>query len=285
MLLVGCGSTTKSQPTKNEATAGTANGGGHANGGAEDAGSPSGGFEMGGSGTSGSASAGAGGKLPDFPGGAPSGPLTCTTAYEGPTGGPRGDGPIEELNSCTTIPEPIVLARYKNFEARVPRGLYYEPVESITFWQEPCAKSEQELVDRGPTDNKGTFLASYSNEWFYEAVYCFNDSVRRIERSLRCDYFDGSKLANPTPERLAFLASQLWWAEHYNEGGAAILGHAVTIGNATDVVDLCTISATIGDFGLCDEVRVENTKYVLSADGTVKLGTPEVIRTLKGDCH
>lgn len=225
--------------------------------------------------------------MPDFPGGAAgaSNDLACSAPYAGPTGGPRGDGPIEELNSCATIPDAIVLARYKNYAARVPRGLYYEPTESITFWQEPCSKSPEETIARGPTDGMGTFVESYSNEWFFEAVYCFNDSVRRIERNLRCDYFDGTKLAKPTPERLAFLASLLWWGNYNNLGGSAILGHSIAIGNATDTVDFCTISVTTGDFGLCDEVRVENTRHLLQVDGTVKLGTPEVIRTLKGDCH
>ncbi len=42
---------------------------------------------------------------------------------------------------------------------------------------------------------------------------------------------------------------------------------------------------TLGDFGQCDEVRLESTKYFQYLDGSVKLGTPEVLRTLKGDCH
>ena len=111
----------------------------------------------------------------------------------------------------------------------------------------------------------GTFVESFSSEWFYEAVYCFENRVRRIERNLRCDYFDGSKLANPTPERLAFLASLLWWGNYYDLSGSAILGHTVTIGDATDVVDFCTISVTTGDFGRCDEVRVVNTQHLLSS--------------------
>jgi hypothetical protein len=112
-----------------------------------------------------------------------------------------------------------------------------------------------------------------------------DDSVRRIERNLRCDYFDGSKLANPSPERLAFLASMLWWGAQSNTQGSAILGHSVASGDATDIVQLCTISVTYGDFGLCDEVRLESTKHLLWFDGHIELGTPEVVRTLKGDCH
>ncbi|MEI9941423.1 MAG: hypothetical protein WDO69_29745 [Pseudomonadota bacterium] len=294
VLLTGCGGSVTSTLNEPEGaggldSAGSSNGGG--GGGKPHAG------ESGVAGTStagdsgvagvsnGGASAGTGGKVPDFPGGAAGeGPLSCSALYAGPSGGPRANGPAD-LGDCTAIPDEVVLARYKDYAARVPQGLYYEPNESITFWHEPCSKSAEETVARGATDGMGTFVESYESEWFYEAVYCFNDSVRRIERSLRCDYFDGSKLANPTPERVAFLASMLWWASNNNVGGSAILGHSVAIGDATDVVGLCTISVTYGDFGLCDEVRLESTKHLLRANGGVELGSPQVIRTLEGDCH
>jgi hypothetical protein len=230
------------------------------------------------------ASAGTGAKLPDFPGGAGAGPLACSVPYAGPNGGPRADGPMA-LGSCQAIPDDVVLTRYKEHSARVPRGLYYEPNESITFWSEPCSKSMKETVGRGPTDGMGTLNGSFENEWYYEAVYCFDDSVRRIERNLRCDYFDGKQLAEPTPERLAFLASMLWWSTNGNASGSAILGYSVSAGDATDVVELCTISVTHADFGLCDEVRLESTKHRLHESNGVELGSPQVIRTLRGDCQ
>jgi hypothetical protein len=77
----------------------------------------------------------------------------------------------------------------------------------------------------------------------------------------------------------------MWWGNYNNLGGSAILGHSVTSGDATDVVEICSISVTMGDFGLCDEIRLESTKHRLRFDGTVLLGAPQVIRTLKGDCH
>jgi hypothetical protein len=232
--------------------------------------------------SNGNPGAGSGEKLPDFPG-AGAGPLACSAPYAGPSGGPRSDGPMA-LGSCQAIPDDVVLTRYKEYSARVPRGLYYEPNESITFWNEPCSKSMTETVARGATDGLGTLSGSFENEWYYEAVYCFND-LRRIERNLRCDYFDGSQLAEPTPERLAFLASLLWWGSKGNSSGSAILGYSVSIGDATDVVDLCTISVTHADFGLCDEVRLESTKHRLRVPNGVELGTAQVIRTLQGDCQ
>lgn len=281
-LLTGCGGKTGSTPPEPEATGGASPSAGTSSGGAPVTGSSSdGGGDEAGRSSSG-ASGGVGGKLPDFPAGAPNNPLACSASYAGPSGGPRVDGPMP-LGSCQNIPDDVVLARYQDSAARVPQGLYYEPSESITFWKEPCANSPEETVNRGPTDGLGTFVKSYSSEWFYEAVYCIDNSLRRIERNLRCDYFDGTKLAMPSTERLAFLASLIWWG-HSNSDGV-VLGYSVSIGDATDVVDLCTISSVHGDFGLCDEVHLEDTRHRLMFDGSVVLGTPEVIRTLKGQCH
>jgi len=301
VLLSACGGSAKSGAPEHEATggvsasAGSTNGGGGASGANSDVAgagnSGVGGVSGGRSGVAGFANGGSAGKVPDVPGGSAgmgTGPLDCSTPYAGPSGGPRSDGPTE-LASCMGLSDEVILARYKDYTARVPRGLYYEPSESITFWNEPCSESPEQTVSRGPTDGNGTFLGSYSSEWFYEAVYCYG-GVRRIERNLRCDYFDGSKLANASPERLAFLASMLWWSDNGNLSGSAILGHSVAIGDATDVVNVCTIRVTFGDFGLCDQVQLENTAHRLrlgptAAASVVQLGKPEVIRTLEGDCH
>ena len=272
-MLGACGGSTKSTPPESEASGGVSPGAGGSSGATGVAGRSNDG-----------AGAGTGGKVPDFPGGAPNTPLSCSAPYAGPSGGPRVDGPID-LGNCEAITDQVVLARYKDGTARVPQGLYYESTESITFWNEPCSKSPEETVARGPTDGLGTFVKSYSTDWFYEAVYCFENNLRRVERNLRCDYFDGTKLAMPTPERLAFLASLMWWGNYNNLGGSVILGHSITSGDATDLVEICSISATMGDFGLCDEVRLESTTHRLMLDGTVELGTTQVIRTLKGDCH
>ena len=50
-------------------------------------------------------------------------------------------------------------------------------------------------------------------------------------------------------------------------------------------MELCTSSTTMGDFGLCDEVRLESTTDTIVVAGPVTLGTPMPVKTLKGDCH
>jgi hypothetical protein len=229
------------------------------------------------------ANGGTGGKVPDpIAGSGGESPLACDAPYPGPSGGPRNDGPPDA--NCASVADSIILARSRDPWSRVPQGYYYEAGDRIAFWNEPCSKSLDETVARGPTDGMGTFLASYSNDWFYEAAYCFN-GVRRLERNLRCDYFDGENLANPTVDRLLFLAGLSWWAKNENLAGAAIIGHTVVSGNAVDIVQLCTVSTSFGDFGLCDELRVETTNYSMWLNGMVAVGEPQLVRTIKGPCH
>ena len=298
-LLTACGgkagSTQFTQPgSGGAASAGSTHGdaGSSVAGGGDTAGSAASGGR---SGTAGSAASGGtagaligqaggtGGKVPDPTAGTGGeGPLACSAPYQGPDRSPRSDGPPDA--NCANISDAIIISRSRDRSGRVPQGYYYEASDNIAFWNEPCSKSLDETVSRGPTDGMGTFLASYSNDWFYEAAYCFN-GVRRLERNLRCDYFDGTTLAEPSDERMTFLAGLLWWSQNQNLSGAAIIGHSVAIGDAVDTVVLCTVSTSHGDFGLCDELRVERTDYRVWLDGRVAIGEPQLVRTIQGQCH
>jgi hypothetical protein len=305
-LLGGCGGSTKASfgdlPAAGSANGGTA-GGAHGGGGAAAGGSTgtggamaaggdlaTGGDLAGGAGEAGArAGAASGGSKPNDPAGGASGnggssSFSCSKPYSGSQGGPRPDGPEPIVSVCSAIPDEVIVTRFESFASRVPHGFYYEPEEPITFWKEPCSMSEADTVARGPTDGMGTFEASYTTPWFYEASYCL-DGLRRTERNLRCDYFDGQKLAPHTQENLLFFASLRWWRDHHNVSGAAIIGYSVMVGNATDWVDLCTISGSVGDFGLCDEIRVERTRLSIFVDGKVTVGATEPVRTVKGTCH
>jgi len=273
VLFTGCGGSAMSTATEHEGAGGVSHGAGSSNDGRGIAGGH----------------AGAGGKVPDAPSGGGEGPLACAGPDSGPSGGPRVDGPMD-LGGCAAISDADVLARYQDFSGRVPQGMYYEPTESLTFWTEPCSSSAEETAARGTTDSASPLVDSYTSEWFYDAIYCFNGSVRRVERNLRCDYFDGSTLANAAPERLAFLASMLWWSSHSNLDGAALLGHSISGGDTVDVIELCSTSAVYGPSGPSDEVRLESTKHLLRVSNpgepgepqfTVELGKPEIIRTIK----
>jgi hypothetical protein len=214
--------------------------------------------------------------------------LDCTTQYT-PAGGPRPDGP-PVLGSCASLSDAEILARYDDFAAKVPQGLYWEP-SMIAFWEDPCSPSLAQTVTRSSSAGLGTFDAQFETAWFYEAAYCQN-GLRRVYRNLRCDYFDGTTIRLPPevsrvpmPQDLAFLASLLWWRDNGNIGGNALLGYSIAIGNATDWVEMCTLRTTYGDFGLCDEITLESTTHTLRFGGTVELGTPSVIRTIQGRCR
>ena len=293
-LFGACGGTTRNRPGNADGNddaggGGTAGNGSHV-GGTSAAGKTSGGSSsVGGSaGDANDAGTATGGKRPDLPstGGAPDEQdalLACDSPYAGPNGGPRPDGP-EPTGSCAGISDTVLLARYDDFKARVPQGLYYEAASPVEHWELPCAMSLAETSDRGSKLQLGTAKGKFTTDWFYEAEFC-QGNTRHVYRNLRCDYFDGEKLANPDPENLAFLGSLLWWADNWNHSGAALLGYAVTIGDATDWVELCTLDSTSGDFGLCDEVRLMATPDLVRFGGKVTLGQPELLRSLKGKCH
>jgi hypothetical protein len=284
VALAACGGVTRN-PTHDEPLGGTDAGG---SGGAVTEPVVAGHGGVGGSGEGGSvggvggASAGAGGKIPDPVAGGPS-ELSCAVPYEGSSGGPRVDGPMP-ISDCAGVSDALIVERFKDFAARVPQGLYYEPKESISFWNEPCSTSLADTIARGPTDHMGELDGTDESAWFYEASYCTRE-VRRREKNLRCDYFDGKTLSDLDPKNYAFFASLLWWTEHANVSGAAILGHSLQIGNATNWLELCTIEGRTGDFGRCDEIQLIRTKHRIMYDGAVTLGKPETLRTVKGDCH
>jgi len=224
---------------------------------------------------------GSGGKQPD-PVAGTSSVLSCDEPYAPPTAGPRLDGP-EPIRNCSSVDDSIVIARFKS-GPRTPRGMWFEPDEAITFWKDPCSSSLKETVERGPTDPSEILEGQAETAWFYEAAYCFMGVRRRI-RNLRCDYFDGQALGNTDPSTYGLFASLLWWRQHGTDSGAAMLGYSMSIGDSTSAIELCTIEGTRGDFGLCDEIRLVRTVHRIMAPNEVRLGMPEVLRVVKGDCH
>ena len=290
-LASACGGTTRHGPSSDDEGSTISGGVGassHAGTGVTGGKSVGGSSAFGGtSGRSNAAGTAAGGKIPDpivtAGVGGQDALLTCSNPYTGPTGGPRIDGP-ESTGSCAGIDDATLIARYDDFKARVPQGLYYEAESPSQRWELPCSMSEAETAARGSKLQLGTAKATFKTDWFYEAEFC-SMNERLVYRNLRCDYFDGTTLADPSPENLAFLGSLLWWADNWNLSGAAVLGYAVTIGNATDWVEMCALETNHGDFGLCDEVRLQRTQHRVRFGGEVTLGMPELMRTAKGKCR
>ena len=210
--------------------------------------------------------------------------LSCETPYAAPRVGPREDGPAPIID-CNSVSDAVLIERFEDFRLRVPQGFFFEPDNVVVLWKEPCSSSLDETAMRGPTDGMGVLEATVDNNpWFYEASYCYL-GLRRRERNLRCDYFDGVQLGDLKPDNYRLFASLLWWRDHANQNGAAILGSSMAIGDATDTVELCTLEGTRGDFGLCDEIRLLRTRHRILASGEVRLGSPEVLRTVNGNCH
>ena len=201
-----------------------------------------------------------------------------------PFGGPREDGPQSINETCAQIDDDVILDRYHDTDAKVPQGLYYEQPGSVSWWEAPCSESLEDTVDRIGDRAIGEIQSQVATDWSYTVVGCA-DGAHRFYNNLRCDYFDGSTLDGSSAEDLAFLASLLWWMERGNLTGAQILGYTESAGGATDMVAMCTIRTTFGDFGLCDQITLERTQYSITVSGSVTIGDTETLRTIEGDCN
>lgn len=222
-------------------------------------------------------------------GGTGGNPATCDAPYTGPIGAPRSDGPALIATACDLIDDEVILARYKDPDQKVPQGLYFEPPGALSRWEEPCSESIADTLERAG-EWVGEVEGQLTSDWSHEVSGCYSGgsstgASRRIYSNLRCDYFDGTELAEDGTENLAYLVSLLWWMDNGNLGGSQILGYSVTIGDATDQVHLCTIRTTFGDFGLCDQITLESTTHLITVGGQVTLGEPTVVRTIEGDCN
>jgi hypothetical protein len=185
---------------------------------------------------------------------------------------------------CDQVSDEDILARYKDLDAKVPQGLYWEPPGTLAWWGEACSESPAETLDHANERPIGDVEDQVSSDWSYEVSGCYEGS-RRVYSDLSCDYFDGTTLAGSTYEDLAYLASLLWWIDNGNLTGAQILGYASMVGGATDLILLCTIRTSFGDFGLCDQITLQQTMHSITVDGTVSLGEPDTVRTIQGDCN
>jgi len=109
-------------------------------------------------------------------------------------------------------------------------------------------------------------------------------------RNTRCDYFDGRLLAGAPFDdfgALADLAGYLWFTQSHNISGYAILGGRGDIGNASHFYSLCHVETVYGDFGLCDEISVLETRYRIQIDnGAVDvLDDAHLVRSIRGRCN
>lgn len=280
----GSGASTTNGSTASVSTASGGSGGGASitgTDGASDGGSAGangtigsgGSTDSGGTAGSGGGTAGTGGE-----------PNDCANPYDGPIGGPRAEGPEMVAQVCDQVSDEDILARYKDLDRKVPQGLYWEPPGTLSWWGEACSENPAETLDHANERSIGDVEGQVSSDWSYEVAGCYEGS-RRVYSDLSCDYFDGTTLAGSTAEDLAYLASLLWWIDNGNLTGAQILGYASMVGGATDLILLCTIRTSFGDFGLCDQITLQQTMHSITVDGAVSLGEPDTVRTIEGDCN
>lgn len=282
-----------SQDQGGSPTSGGTAAGGSANAGASGAsegGAPASGGSAGAA-EGGAPEAGTAGEAPSAgTGGEPGDPTACSASYDGPLAGPRADGPDPVMETCDSLSDDVIRARYDDPDAKVPKGLFWEPPGLMVTWEDPCSEAPDETLGRFMDAGLGTLNGQFSTDWFFETSYCNGDS-RWFYRNLRCDYYDGTLSvagqASVNHQNLAFLASLLWYQNFSNLGGSAIIGYATSSGASEESIELCTVRTVFGDFGLCDEIALDSTVYRLdtAGDGTVTIEGPVNLRSIQGTCH
>ena len=236
-----------------------------------------------GSGQAGEPSDPDGGQAGEHAGGSGGQAPLCTNGYSGPKGGPRLDGPTMPPGGCAAIPTETILARYRDFQTRVPEGLYFEAEPWTASWETaPCSKSPEETKQRAAAF-LGAATEQFETDWFYEAVSCPNGQPHAY-RNVRCDFFDGARLAHHDVLNLGFLESLLWWATKSNVEGSALIGYSTTLGDSTDQLELCTIRTEWGSPGECDEIIVQSKQDSMQ-QGVVTFGPTTIVTRIPGDCH
>lgn len=207
----------------------------------------------------------------------------CDVPDKGPQPGPRVDGPPATGVSCSALGDSVILQRATDPASKVPMGLFYEQPGALIHWGPGCLDSELE-VSYLAQQSLGDPQSTAATEWFFEAQVCAS-KVRNVFREPRCDYFNGRVFHGKNLEDFVLLSSLLWWNDNSNLSGAVLLGYSTSTGGATDWVELCSLTTSYGDFGLCDQISLYSTTNAVKYDGQVMLGEPKLVRTLKGQCH
>lgn len=208
------------------------------------------------------------------------GPDSGTDAGEPP---PTGD--------CAMFSNSEVLAAVYGEDIVPPGSIYFtEPTEESAYplWEEPCspdlATTHARALELLPD---ATFLSERVGSYFFEVdLMSFGYVVHY--RNTQCPYFDGTTLAggpHSSVTALDFLAGYLWYVQSFNIGGYRILGAKVERDSPPFEVILCTTQFVGGDFGLCDTATVIATRYEMTADGAVTIGSATPEREIMGDCH
>jgi hypothetical protein len=214
---------------------------------------------------------------------------SCDRSYDGPTAGPRVDGPDNpDVSTCADLADALILERYADGDSKVPTGYYFETTGALVHWNEPCSSSPGESLEAAEMARPdGVVEDEYVTDYFYEVVVC-DDGRRYLHRHLRCDYYDGMTLAgapHDDADELGFLASLLWFMDNHNTGGYQLLAVVEEASVEGAAVELCTTRTVFGDFGLCDEVELHATRYEITSEGVVTLESDQHLRTLEGQCN
>jgi hypothetical protein len=200
----------------------------------------------------------------------------------------RGDAAFV-LASCDEITDAQMMAAVYGGPL-VPDGFYDETfgMHEGAQWRDPCSGSLDDTRMRATALFGAAALtgAERSSAQFHE-VDVTSSGLTYHYRNTRCDYFDGTRLSTVVndPGPLKALADYLWFVQFHDLGGSHVLAGIEHVGDATQRYDLCFVTTTYGDFGLCDRITLHTRGLSASFGGGVMIAPDVDVRALQGECH
>jgi hypothetical protein len=204
-----------------------------------------------------------------------------------PNGYVRPDGPENPAVPCDQLSDALILARYDDPDAKVPKGFYVDTAGQLIDWDETaCSNSLDDTVAAASAALGGSLLTKGGLSFYFDVGMCDSGMLTHF-RQFKCSYYDGKRISTGDVDGSAalLLAGMLWYSDSENQDGSVLVSGAVNIGDAANFIELCTTKTTYGDFGLCDQITLESTRFNEAVDGTITMESPKDIRTLKGTCH
>jgi len=194
---------------------------------------------------------------------------------------------------CAEIDDQRLLDLVYNNGPKVPEGFYSDPSEANASpqWRDPCSDALATTRGRAAAAFEDAALTGdeRTTDLFHEVDVRLGGGHLFHFRNTRCDYFDGRILAGAPHEHfepLAFLVGYLWYIDFHNLHGAHLIGGTGAIGDAANFYALCHMQFVGGDFGLCDEITLQERRFRIGIfDGEVTVLGDEVLRRVEGRCN
>ena len=162
----------------------------------------------------------------------------------------------------TSTKNSVYLSRYKN--------LTYDERETEKFF---------EFRGIRPKDQQHVILRRVHKCSYFRPRH---DKHRKLERGEVLGIFGQRPI---TIDNVKELIEYLWFIENYNFYGRKVLSSFTSDEGSSIKHTIYETKVVVGDWGLCDEISLVRTEYVVDRNSGEVTVFPETIKILEGECH